>query len=367
MSSSASFSRRQHQVVRERLLAWFTCKKRDLPWRHNRNAYRVWVSELMLQQTRVDTVIGYYTRFLRRFPTLRSLALADLQEVLKVWEGLGYYSRARNMHRTAKILCENNQGRFPRSAHELLALPGIGSYTAAAIASLTWGEAVPVLDGNVIRVLSRLTACEDDVTRSAVKDKLRVLAQELLPANQAGDFNEAMMELGAMCCTPKKPQCSECPLQAVCRGYKDGCAESLPRKPKPRKVPHKQVGAAVLRNRKGEVMLAQRPVDRMLGGLWEFPGGTVEPGETITDCIRRELKEEMAIDIRVGDFLCTVRHAYSHFTIDLHAHDARNIRGRPRCIECSDYAWVPVEKICEYPLSKADLGILKVLLNSAAQ
>jgi len=343
------------------LLQWFGRNKRDLPWRRRRTPYRVWISELMLQQTRVDQVIPYYVRFMKRFPSLKALAEAPRHDVLKAWEGLGYYARARHMHETARRLVQSRKGRFPASYEELKSLPGIGAYTASAIGSLAFNLPLAVVDGNVNRVMARVTALDEDVRAPRSRALIQEWVDALMPPKRAGMFNEAIMELGALCCTPRNPDCPHCPLRRICRARQQGRSESYPVR-NPRKVrPHKEVGAGIVRNRKGEILIAQRLEDSMLGGLWEFPGGTRENGETFKQCVARELKEELGIEVSVGRQVATVRHAYSHFTIELHAFFGRIRKGRPRCLHCADYAWAPVERLREYPFSRADLYIVERL------
>jgi len=349
------------RAVRARLLPWFDQHKREMPWRRRRTAYRVWISELMLQQTRVDQVRPYFDRFMQRFPNLKTLASAPLQEVLKCWEGLGYYTRARNLHKTAQYLMEHHRGRFPDTYEGLLDLPGIGPYTAAAVASLAFHRDHAVLDGNVIRVVSRWLACEGDVRLPATRRALQQQVDGLLIKGDAARFNEAMMELGALVCTPRRPDCGCCPMQRVCAAYQAGEPEAYPHKTRKAKVPHKEVGAAVIVNSKGDVLIAQRQAGAMLGGLWEFPGGGQEPGETMEACVARELKEELGIEIAVGDPLMIVRHAYSHFTIALHVYWARIKKGRPRPIHCADFRWVNISRLRDYPYSRADLHIVERL------
>jgi A/G-specific adenine glycosylase len=333
-----------------------------MPWRNNRTPYRIWISELMLQQTRVDQVIPYFNRFMKRFPSLKSLAAASQEEVLKQWEGLGYYSRARNLHKTAQIISKDWKGRFPRTTKELLELPGIGSYTAAAMGSIAFNLDLAVLDGNVIRVLSRLFVYPKDVRSTPAKKELQQLADDLLVRGDAGNFNEAMMELGATVCLPKNPQCGDCPFSKVCLGRQSGNPVDYPIKAPKKKVPHLVVGAAVVVNSKGKVLVAQRRDSDMLGGLWEFPGGKQEIGETIQQCIARELKEELGINIEVGNFLITVKHAYSHFTMELHTYFAKIKSGRPRPIECQNFQWLEISNLRKLPYSKADLKIIDQLL-----
>jgi A/G-specific adenine glycosylase len=348
-------------AVRNKLLPWFAANKRSMPWRSNRTPYRVWISELMLQQTRVDQVIPYFKRFMQRFPSLKSLATAPQEDVLKMWEGLGYYSRARNLHKAARLIANEHQGRFPNTAEDILKLPGVGSYTAAAIGSLAFNLDLAVLDGNVIRVLSRLFAYTRDTRSTPAKKELQQLADDLLVKGDAGNFNEAMMELGATVCLPKNPKCGECPLGKTCLGHQSGRPTDYPVKAPKKKVPHIVVGAAVVTNRKGEVLIAQRRDQDMLGGLWEFPGGKQEPGETIQQCIVRELKEELGINIETKAFLVTVKHAYSHFTMEMHTFWAKIKSGRPRPIHCQDYQWLKISDLRKVPYSKADLYIIDEL------
>ena len=349
------------QSFRRALPAWFRQHRREMPWRTGRTPYRVWISELMLQQTRVEQARAYFLRFMKRFPDLQALAAAGQQDVLKQWEGLGYYSRARRAHQTAQWLVEHCQGKFPQTFEALLALPGVGPYTAAAVGSLAFNLDVAVVDGNVARVLCRVFAFGDDPRGGAGKKKLQAWADELLPHGRAGEFNESLMELGALCCSPRKPDCPHCPLRNICQGYADGQPENFPTKAAKKKLPHKIVGAGVIINRRGEFLIARRHEHEMLGGLWEFPGGKQEPGETMEQCIARELREELGIQVRVGPCVTVVHHAYSHFTIALHAHWCRIARGRPHRLQCLDIAWVPFARLRTKPFSRADLHIIAAL------
>lgn len=349
------------KTIETRLLPWFSANKRSMPWRSNRTPYRIWISELMLQQTRVDQATPYFRRFMKRFPSLKSLAAASQEEVLKLWEGLGYYSRARNLHKAAQIIATEYKGRFPRTHDEILSLPGIGNYTAAAIGSLAFNLDSAVLDGNVIRVLSRLFAYTKDARSSVARKELQQMADELLVTGDAGNYNEAMMELGATICLPRNPSCDLCPISVICLARQSGRPTDYPVKAPRKKVPHIVVGAAVVTNRKNEVLIAQRRDRDMLGGLWEFPGGKQETGETIQQCVIRELKEELGINVDVEKFLLTVRHAYSHFTMDMHTYFARIRSGRPRPLHCQDYRWVNISRLRKFPYSKADLKIIAEL------
>ena len=257
-------------ALARKLIKWFEANARELPWRWRRTPYRVWLSEIMLQQTQVDTGIPYFRRFTARFPTVKALADAPLDEVLKVWEGLGYYARARSLHRAAQVVSRERGGRFPKTVEGLMRLPGVGRYSAGAIASLAFGVDAPVVDGNVARVLCRIFAIERDPRDRRTRDELWSLAGSLLPPGQAGKFNEALMELGATVCTPRAPKCGACPIAALCEARRRGLQEQLPVRFPRKVIPHYDVTAAVIR-RRGRVLIAQRPPEGMLGGLWVSP------------------------------------------------------------------------------------------------
>lgn len=368
----------QSAIINQQLQVWFRAHARDLPWRHARSPYRVWLSEMMLQQTQVDTVIPYFNRFLDRFPTLNDLAAAPIGEVLKIWEGLGYYARARNLHKAAIKIVTDLNGDWPRTVEGLLALPGIGRYTAGAIASLAFGVRAPVLDGNVIRVLCRVFAIQRDPKDATVREELWQLAETLLPhppaplpttkkmssgegpGGEAGEHNEALMELGATICTPRHPRCDACPIAMHCEAKRLGLQDQLPIKTKRQPLPHFDVTAAVIR-RNGRILIAQRPFGGRLGGLWEFPGGKVEAGESLPQCLRREIKEELGFRIRVGDFITSIDHAYTHFKITLHAFECTVVSGEPRKLGVEDFKWVRMGEMDRFAFAKTDLRIIEAL------
>ena len=349
-----------------KLLRWAARNLRDLPWRAEpRDPYRVWVSEIMLQQTQASTVIPYFTRFTERFPTMRALAQAPLDDVLKLWEGLGYYARARNLHRAAqKVMAEFN-GKLPDTVEELGKLPGIGAYTAGAIASLAFGRDAPVVDGNVKRVLCRVYAIRGDTRRPKLQKQLWTLAKTNLPKGKAGRWNEAMMELGATICAPRSPRCDECPLGQVCRARALGIQEKLPERAAKKRIPHYDVTAAVIRTLRGpRILIAQRPLGGMLGGLWEFPGGKRERGESLQECLRREIKEELGIEIEVGQPVTRVEHAYTHFRITLHAFECRLVHGKPRALQVADWRWVTWDELDDFAFAVTDRKIIQALRKS---
>jgi A/G-specific adenine glycosylase len=344
------------------LLTWFNLRKRSMPWRRTRDPYAIWISEIMLQQTRVTAVTPYYLRFMKRFATVETLAHAKIDTVLKYWEGLGYYTRARNLHRAAKIIVKEYGGILPDTAEGLRSLPGVGRYTAGAIASIAFGLDEPVLDGNVTRVLCRVFRVADPPKDSAVRKTLWQLARKLIPPGQAGDFNQAMMELGAILCQPRNPKCDECPIRPHCRARRYNEQAILPIKTDQKPLPHHTVVAAVIR-RGGKILIDRRKPQGLLGGLWEFPGGKVERGETLTQALVREVREEVGIEITVGSQIAVVQHAYSHFRITLHAFLCNYKRGTAKPIECDDVKWVTVKQLSQFAFPKANHGVLKQITN----
>jgi A/G-specific adenine glycosylase len=345
------------------LLAWYDRSAVELPWRGEMDPYRVWLSEIMLQQTQIETVKPYYARFLAAFPDVAALAAAPLERVLKLWEGLGYYSRARNLHRAAQQIVSEYEGRFPQSAEGLQSLPGIGRYTAGAIASIAFGDRAAVLDGNVIRVFARLADLADDVTRPQTQAQLWQMAEAALPNLRVGDYNQALMDLGRLICKPRAPLCGDCPLQAHCLAYQRGTQSERPLKAAKRRTPHYDVAAGMIWNARGELLITQRPSEGLLGGLWEFPGGKVEEGETLAACLQRELEEELAIRVEVGDLFIVVKHAFTHFKITLHAFTCRydEAGGVPQKLGVQDWAWVKPSALDAYSFGKADREVIRAL------
>jgi A/G-specific adenine glycosylase len=339
-----------------RILNWYAQQGRNLPWRGSTDPYVVWVSEIMLQQTRVETVIPYFERWMRRFPTIADLADASEQDVLTLWEGLGYYGRVRNLHKTARVVMKEFGGELPREPAALRKLPGIGKYTVGAIASIAFGQNVPTLDANLRRVFARVFDVAQAADSRAGEEILWRLAEQQLPKGRAGDYNQALMDLGAMICLPKNPRCLLCPLRVLCRAYLLGIQEQRPVLNPKAVVPHFTVTAAVVW-RNGKVLLAKRPSKGLLGGMWEFPGGKIEKDETFQECLMREIREELGVEIRVGEPFGVYQHAYTHFRITLHAFLCELVDGEPKPIEATEVTWVSPATLTQYPMGKVDRQI----------
>ncbi|MFC1996056.1 A/G-specific adenine glycosylase [Chloroflexota bacterium] len=344
----------------QKLLDWYATDARELPWRGNPDPYAVWVSEIMLQQTRVETVIPYYKRWMMRFPSVFELSSASQQEVLSLWEGLGYYARARNLHQAASVIVAEYAGELPQEAQDLQTLPGIGRYTAAAIASIAFGKDEAALDGNIRRVLARVFDVTKPARSTQGERQLWQLSEENLPSGCAGEYNQAMMDLGATICTPSCPNCGDCPVQEVCQARKLGVQEDRPVKKARPAIPHYTVAAAVIR-RNGQVFIAQRPDKGLLGGMWEFPGGKTEEDESLDVCLKREICEELGVDIEVGAPFGVYQHAFTHFRITLHAFECLLNDGTPIPHEHKDLRWVRPAELHKFPMGKIDRQIAKRL------
>jgi A/G-specific adenine glycosylase len=388
--------RARRVTPQQQLLAWFSAHKRDLPWRYEpRDPYHVWVSEVMLQQTQVTTVLPYYARWLQRFPTLRHFAEASLEEVLKMWEGLGYYSRARNFHKAAQIVIRDLGGHIPTTVEGLVMLPGVGRYTAGAIASLAFNQHAPLLDGNVKRVLSRVLAleqvdgdwkleigdwrlrnvptgeCADSVNRKSKIQNLKSddvlwrVAEALLPAGQAGAFNEALMELGATICTPRSPKCDSCPINAHCSAYAQRRQEDFPIKTARKSTPHSDVLTALLVDGKGRMLMGRRPNDGLLGGLWEFVSAEfrVPRAETVDEMVAR--RTGLRIDAEAAQLLGAVKHGFTHFTMTRQVWLVEHVDGTAPLLASGydELRWVSLDECRRLALTRSDGRILDLYLH----
>ncbi|MBI5945750.1 MAG: A/G-specific adenine glycosylase [Chloroflexi bacterium] len=344
------------------LLKWYRQHGRELPWRGNPDPYAVWVSEIMLQQTRVETVIPYFEKWMKLFPDVRALANASEQDVLNAWEGLGYYSRARNLHKAAKVVASDFNGELPRDLTELRSLPGIGRYTVGAIASMAFGMDEPTLDGNLRRVFARLFDVDEFADSPAGEKILWELAAQNLPKGQAGDYNQALMDLGATICLPNTPKahprCLLCPLMKMCETRKHGTQEMRPVL-KAKKATPQYIHAAAVILQRGRVLLAQRPPDGLLGGMWEFPNARVnaDPAKELTKVIYAayslKARIERSRNVKRKEALGIIQHAYTHFKVTVHAF---------RCDLVSipkkkNLKWVRLVELDDYPMGKVDRQI----------
>ncbi len=338
----------QKEEIQTKLLQWFKKNGRDLPWRKTADPYAIWVSEIMLQQTQVATVIPYYQKFLRSFPTVRHLAKADLSKVLRVWEGLGYYSRARNLYRASRIVSNHFHGRIPETLEGLLSLPGIGRSTAGAILSFAFQKEAPILDGNAKRVISRLFAASESPGKRKGEQLLWQISESLIPEGFSNPFNQAVMDLGSMLCTIKKPDCHRCPLRTVCKARALGKPESFPSKRVRRMIPHLESISAVIK-RGEKVLLKQRPPSGLLGGLWEFPNWTMKEKQRskLRLRLRNHIKKDIGIVADVKEFIGTFRQTFSHFKLTLHVYHCQGIGkgGRGKWVFPKGLPLLPMSRI----------------------
>jgi A/G-specific adenine glycosylase len=348
-----TFACRRSGKLSALLLAWYRRNARTLPWRNHPDPYAVWVSEIMLQQTRVETVIPYFHRWMKRFPTTKSLAKASEHDVLNLWEGLGYYSRARNLHKAAKIIVDQYDSQLPRDLIALRRLPGIGRYTVGAIASMAFGMDEPTLDGNIRRVFARIFDISAPVDSSAGEKVLWNLVAEHLPKGKAGDYNQALMDLGATICLPKNPRCSICPVMKVCQARMKGIQDQRPvLKPKQKTPNYIQAAAVILKH--GRVLLAKRPSQGLLGGMWEFPNSRVEndPAKELS----KSLRSGYQLKVQRKDALGAVKHSYTHFKVTVHVFQCELI-SMPKN---QSLKWIKLGELEELPMGKIDRQIAQL-------
>ena len=339
-------------AIQQDLNRWYLQNRRDLPWRRTQNPYAIWISEVMLQQTQVKTMLPYYARFMEQFPTVSALADADLQMVLKAWQGLGYYSRARNLHRTAQIVVTRMDGRFPQGWESIRRLPGIGDYIAAAVLSIAFGAPYAVVDGNVKRVMARLLLIDEPANRVAGHKVFRTAAQQLLDVQNAGDHNQAMMELGALVCTPRRPRCCRCPLVTHCRAVKKNLTDRFPYRLKKARTPeHRVVVGAIAKN--GNLLVVQRQTHGLLGGLWEFPNARLTSGQDPAKACAAAVRMATGLSVDVTEHIANIRHAYTHFKIHMHVYRCRWQSGVVQLNGPQAFRWVTPEKLADYPIHGA--------------
>ncbi|MFH1102469.1 MAG: A/G-specific adenine glycosylase [Pseudomonadota bacterium] len=341
-------------------MKWYGRFHRDLPWRNTGDPYAIWVSEVMLQQTQVKTVLRYFSKFLNAFPDVRSLSRAELQHVLKEWEGLGYYARARHLHQASKRVIEEHQGQVPADPEDFSKLPGVGPYISAAVLSIAFDMPFAVIDGNVKRVLSRLFLMDMPVNSASSYPVYEATATRLLDPGNPGLFNQAVMELGALICKPKKPNCRICPLESRCKAFLFGKVAVYPKRMMKKKTPLYRIAIGIV-VKKGRILITRRQSEGFLGGLWEFPGGKIRTNETPQSACVREIKEEVGLCVEIDRHLTRVKHAYSHFKIEADVFICRHLYGRVYRKSAEDHRWITVDEIDRYPFPGANRKFLPFL------
>ncbi|MGD9106246.1 MAG: A/G-specific adenine glycosylase [Desulfobacterales bacterium] len=346
--------------LQSKLLLWYKTNQRPLPWRKTDDPYRIWVSEVMLQQTQVNTVLPFYRDFFLQFPNVKFLARADINSVLKAWEGMGYYARARNLHRAAKTVVEKHDGKIPDSWHDFRKLPGVGDYIGSAVLSIAFHQPYAVVDGNVKRVIARLLQIDAAVNKSASYKIFKEACVTLLDPKQPGMFNQAVMELGALICKPKNPNCGICPVQIFCRAYQFQTVNEYPKRIKNRPRPDYHIAVGVV-FKNTHLLITRRKLDGLLGGLWEFPGGKVRNGESAETACVREIREEVNISVEVSSFLTRVKHAYTHFKIHADVFCCNYLTGNVKLNGPIDYLWIKLQDIDRYPFPKANHKFIPLL------
>ena len=348
------------EYLRKRLLKWYRANQRDLPWRQSRNPYYIWVSEVMLQQTQVNTVLSYYRRFIKAFPSVKRLAAADLQSVLKLWEGMGYYARARNLHRAAQMVVQEYGGKIPKRWAAFHGLPGVGDYIAAAVLSIAFDQPYAVVDGNVKRVLARLHKISVPVNQPQSNHTFKSAADKLLDVRQPATFNQAIMELGALVCKPRNPACDVCPLNKGCRACQSRQVTDFPKRKKRMATPvyHIAVGVVFKNSR---VLITRRKPEGLLGGLWEFPGGKIKDNESAAAACIREIKEEVSLNVEIDQHLTQVKHAYTHFKIIMDVFCCKYVSGRVYLRGPAAFRWIRIDDYQKFPFPRANHKFIPLL------
>ena len=348
--------------MQQQLLDWFTAYGRDLPWRRTYLPYHIWISEIMLQQTQMARAIIYFQRWIERFPDIASLAQAAEEEVLRLWEGLGYYSRARNIHKTAQILVTHHNGRLPADHRLLRTLPGIGPYTAGAVMSLAFNEEFPAVDANIERLFSRVFNLTESVKEKKTQTFIWQAARDLIPMAKARNFNQALMELGALVCTPKDPDCMHCPLNSLCEASRLGVAHERPVLPPTRKSIRVEMATGVLTHR-GKIFIQKRLADGVWANLWEFPGGRLEPGENPEATVVREFYEETELVVQCLEKVRVIKHNYTRYRVFLHCYTCELQYGQsvPRLHAAQEYRWIEKEALDDFAFPAPHRRLIEIL------
>ncbi|OGX06867.1 MAG: A/G-specific adenine glycosylase [Omnitrophica WOR_2 bacterium GWA2_47_8] len=338
-----------------KLNRWYLKNARDLPWRQTKDPYKIWISEIMLQQTTVAAVIPFYERWVKVFPVVQHVAKAPLQKILKAWQGLGYYSRARNIQKAAKLIVKNFKGKIPSDQEALKTLPGFGPYTIGAVSSIAFDKRVPIIDANVRRVVMRYLALEGFADTSYDTEILKFL-DKVMPQKGNNVFNQAMMELGALVCLSRSPACMFCPVNVGCEAYKQGRQEVIPQSKK-KEIKEINVAIALIEKDK-KYFIQRRPKGGLFADLWEFPGGKIEKGETPKQALFREIKEELGIELGSAEPLMNVTQFYTEFKANLHVFRCESAQVLS---ENSTRKWVPRQKFSDYPMPSGSVKIVKKL------
>lgn len=347
---------------RQTLLDWFKQNQRKLPWRETKNPYDIWVAEVMLQQTQVKKVLAYYQKFIQQFPDVQTLAKANQQQVLKAWEGMGYYARARNLHQAAQLIVNEHGGKIPEDYYEFKKLPGVGEYIAAAVLSQSFDAPYAVNDGNVKRVLSRLLLIDSPVNLASSKKIFNAQADKLLDRQQPGNFNQAMMEIGAIVCRPKNPNCENCPVTLYCKGYQSRQQAIYPVSIREKRTPEHHIAVGIIA-KDDKILIIQRPSSGLLGGLWEFPGGRVRSGQNAAQACRSKIKEKLNLDVDATVWLTRIHHGYTHFRIKLDVFECRLNSGNIVLSGPADFRWITLTEIDQFPFHAANHKFIPLLKN----
>jgi len=339
------------------LLNWYQKNARALPWRKTNDPYKIWISEIMLQQTTVNAVIPYYQKWIKTFPKIEQVARASEQELLKMWQGLGYYRRVKNIHKAAKLICNDHNYKIPKNANVLKQLPGFGPYTTGAVLSIAYEVRIPIVDANVRRVIMRVL-CKEGIADTTQDKAIYAFLEKVLPNKHMGDFNQALMELGAMICRSPSPQCLICPLKKLCKAYEKGKQEIIPETSK--KIIKKiNVVIGVIKS-KNKYFIQKRPSHGLLGDLWEFPGGKIEKGETAQKALKRELKEEIDVELKSAKHLMDVVHYYTQFKVKLNV-SACDVNPLPQTD--ATHKWVTLKEVNKFPMPSGSVKIVEKLKN----
>lgn len=340
----------------EILTNWYNTQNYSMPWRNYNSSYHIWISEIMLQQTKVSTVINYYNRWMMHFKDIESVSNSSIDKILKMWEGLGYYQRAHNIHETSKIVVSRYDGRLPENYDELISLKGIGDYTASAILSISHDQLYPAIDGNLKRVIARLAGIDD--FKNIISQSKQYVSR-LMKSCKPSIINQAIMDLGREICIPKNPKCDFCPLSSECKAYIQESIDKYSIKSYYKAVPSYDVAVGMIW-KNNRILISKRKKDGLLGGLWELPGGKLESGENFQDCIHRELKEELNIDVKINKKLGCIKHKYSHFSINLVGYNCNLLSGTPQSLASELIKWIKVDEISKYAFPKSTLKLFSL-------